>query len=134
LAHKEFVGRQNAGVGGGSRAGGWLFARALACCVSFSCALSCATTDDESGKVPREQCQDFEAGYCAKYAACALSTDRAEARESCDFSYRVYFPCDRVSSVPGTTQACLDAIDALSCDASSFQTTPFACQMLFGVQ
>jgi hypothetical protein len=36
--------------------------------------------------------------------------------------------------VRGDTQACLDAIDALSCDASSFQTTPLACQMLFGVQ
>jgi len=128
------VGRQNAGVGVGSRAGGWLFARALVYSVSFSCALSCATTDDESGKAPLDQCHDFEAGYCSKYAGCALSTDRAEARESCDFSYRVYLPCDRVTYVRGDTQACLDAIDALSCDASSFQTTPLACQMLFGVQ
>ena len=128
------MGRQNAGVGVGSRAGGWFFARALVCCVSFWCALSCATTDDESGKVPVDQCQDFEAGYCAKYAACALSTDRAEARESCDFSYRVYFPCDRVTYVHGDTQACLDAIDSLGCDPSSFKTPIPACQMLFGVQ
>jgi len=100
------------------------------------CALGCSSQPGESDKPPSDQCQDYESAYCAKAVDCAASTDRADFGETCDFSFRVYLPCKEVTFVATGTQPCLDAIDAIQCSsvpASSFPTTPIACQELFGI-
>ena len=99
-------------------------------------ALGCSSSGhSESEKSPSDQCQDYEAAYCAKAVGCAASTDRADFGETCDFSFRVYLPCSSVSFVATDAQSCLDALDAIPCSSvkpGSFPSTPSACQKLFG--
>ena len=122
------------GLGLGPRAGEWLAVRVIVGTVSCWCALGCASGDnDEASKSPPAQCQDYENGYCAAFAACALSTDRVDYRESCDFSFRVYFPCEKVTFVAGDTQTCLDTLGSLGCTPGSAPATPTACK-IFGTQ
>jgi hypothetical protein len=67
--------------------------------------LGCSS-NDESSKPAKEQCQDFESSYCSKVVECAQSTDRGDFKELCDFSWRVYLPCDNVDSAV-SVQPCL---------------------------
>lgn len=96
---------------------------------------ACGGDDDREGnKAPIAQCQDFVDGYCGKAAACAQSTDREDWEELCTFEFRVYQPCDSVTTVLRDTQACLDSIAAISCSsvpAQSFPRMPANCQGLY---
>lgn len=128
------VGRNKVGLGLDPRVGSWLAVRVMLGAVSCWCALGCATGDaGEASKSPPAQCQDYENSYCSAFAACALSTDRVDDRESCDFSFRVYFPCESVTFVAGNTQTCLDTLGSLSCTPGSAPATPAECK-IFGTQ
>jgi hypothetical protein len=91
------------------------------------------SSDAESSKPASQQCQDFESSYCSKVVECAQSTDRSDFKELCDFSWRVYLPCDNVDSAV-SVQDCLDAVDAIQCSAvqpGSFPPYPEQCGGIF---
>jgi hypothetical protein len=124
------VGRQNGDIA--RRRASWDLASGLVCLLLL---LGCSS-NDESSKPAKEQCQDFESSYCSKVVECAQSTDRGDFKELCDFSWQVYLPCDNVDSAV-SVQPCLDAIDEIQCGAvepGSFPPYPGLCTGIFNSQ
>lgn len=96
--------------------------------------MGCSSDDDPT---PPELCERFTSSYCAKAVSCAQETDRADFGELCDFSFRVYLPCEQVTKVWRDSQPCQDQIAAIRCsdvEPGSFPKTPDTCQALFGIQ
>lgn len=104
---------------------------------AISCALgsfACSSSDSQS---PAEVCEQYVSSYCAKAVECALETDRADFSELCDFSFRVYLPCQQVTRVWRDAQQCQDQIAGIGCAAvapGSFPPNPDACKGLFGTE
>jgi hypothetical protein len=98
-------------------------------------AQGCGSNVPESQKPTQDQCDDFERAYCDKTAECAQSSDRADFREECEFSFQVYLPCEQVTYIVSDTQDCIDATDNIECSSvmsNSFPKLPDACQGNFG--
>jgi hypothetical protein len=96
----------------------------------------CSSSDAESSKAASVQCSDFEARYCAKVMECAQATDRSDFEETCEFSWRVYLPCDDVAYA-ANVQDCLSGIDATACSSvepGQFPSLPAECKSAFGRQ
>ena len=116
---------------------GWFEGWALRCALFSaicSAALGCNSSDDSS---PSEICEQFVSNYCGKAVSCAQETDRGDFAELCDFSFRVYLPCEQVTNVWRDSQSCQDQIAAIRCsdvEPGSFPKTPVDCQGLFGIQ
>ena len=102
--------------------------------ISLACSIGCSTgPEEEDSKSAQQQCLDYVAGYCTKSVSCAQTTDKINFDETCRFSFRVYLPCEKVTAAQGT-QACLAALDAISCasvPAGSFPAFPTACRGIF---
>ena len=96
--------------------------------------LACSSSTGEADKPPSQQCKDYESAYCDKLVECAASTDRSDDRDACEFSFRVYLPCEGVQSVVRDAHACIDAVDAIDCPlvpTGISPTTPEQCMSLF---
>ena len=110
---------------------------ALACAfVAAPCSatLGCASSDDAT---PSETCERFVSSYCDKAASCALETDRSDFSELCEFSFRVYLPCEQVTNVWRDAQPCQNQLAAIRCsnvEPGSFPAMPADCRDLFGKQ
>jgi hypothetical protein len=95
---------------------------------------ACSASDSKS---PPEVCEDYVSAYCAKAVECAQETDRADFAELCDFSLRVYLPCQQVTRVWKDAQPCQDQIAGIGCASvtpGSFPPNPDACKGLFGIE
>jgi len=117
----------------GGRSGRWAV-RHLLFLAASSGVLACSSSD---APAPSEVCEQFESSYCGKAVACARETDRTDFSELCDFSFRVYLPCEKVTRVWGNAQTCQEQLAAIRCsdvEPGSFPESPAACQGLFGVQ
>ena len=111
----------------------WALAGAL---VALPCGatLGCASSD---AATPSEVCERFVASYCDKAVSCARATDRSDFAELCEFSFRVYLPCEQVTDVWRDSQPCQDQLAAIRCadvEPGSFPATPADCTGLFGIQ
>jgi hypothetical protein len=116
---------------------GWLEGRTLWCALFTAIwggTLGCSSSDEAT---PSEVCQQFVTSYCDKAVSCAQETDRGDFAELCDFSFRVYLPCDEVTNVWRDAGPCQSQIAAIRCSdvkPGSFPESPSACQGLFGIQ
>jgi hypothetical protein len=109
-------------------------ARWLLLAAACSGAFGCASSDEE---LPTATCERFVSSYCAKAVSCARETDRTDFSELCEFSFRVYLPCEQVTRVWGNAQTCQEQITGIRCAdvaPGSFPQSPNACQGLFGIQ
>jgi hypothetical protein len=112
----------------------WARSWTLLVLMGSAASLACSASDEPK---PAEVCQQFVSSFCAKAVSCARETDRGDFSELCDFSFRVYLPCEQVTRVWGNAQTCQDQIAAIRCTdvvPGSFPQSPSACQGLFGIE
>ena len=114
--------------------GAWTIGAALLIALSGGASFGCSSSDAEP---PSSVCERFVSSYCAKAVSCAQETDRSDFSELCDFSFRVYLPCEQVTRVWRDSQPCESALAAIRCtdvEPGSFPQSPEACQGLFGIE
>jgi hypothetical protein len=72
---------------------------------------ACGSADDEHGKSPAEKCEQLLALSCQRTDECGSSS-----YDECIETVTASIPCQKVTSVRDTFDACIDDLGSATCD------------------